>query len=191
MFRWPSGYVFLARALRSLVFKGMEGLQMSKKQKAVFAGGCFWGMEELFRSLPGVIDTEVGYTGGENEFPTYENHPGHAEAIEISYDATKLSYRELLDFFFRIHNPTTRNRQGGDVGSSYRSAIFYASSEELQEAEQFIKRVDESGRWKDPVVTQLEPLDNFYVAESYHQDYLQKNPRGYTCHLIHCESYLK
>ena len=164
---------------------------MSKKQKAVFAGGCFWGMEELFRSLPGVIDTEVGYTGGENEFPTYENHPGHAEAIEISYDATKLSYRELLDFFFRIHNPTTRNRQGGDVGSSYRSSIFYASSEELQEAEQFIKRVDESGRWKDPVVTQLEPLDNFYVAESYHQDYLQKNPRGYTCHLIHCESYLK
>ena len=164
---------------------------MSEERKTVLAGGCFWGMEELFRELPGVVSTEVGYTGGENEFPTYENHPGHAEAIEIVYNVSELAYRDVLDFFFRIHNPTTPNRQGGDVGSSYRSAIFYASPQERMEAEQFIKLVDDSGRWTDPVVTKLEPLEQFYTAESYHQDYLQKNPGGYTCHMIYGESYLK
>ena len=147
-------------------------------------------MEELFRELPGVTNTEVGYTGGENTDPTYENHPGHAEALEIEYDTEKTTYIALLDFFFRVHNPTTKNRQGNDVGTSYRSAIFYNTEEERQEAERFIKRVNESGRWSDPVVTTLEPFTSFHIAEDYHQDYLQKNPGGYTCHAIRFESYL-
>ena len=157
---------------------------------AVFAGGCFWGMEELFRELSGVTGTEVGYTGGENENPTYENHPGHAESLKIEYDPEAISYKELLDFFFRIHDPTTRNRQGNDVGTSYRSAIFYATDDEKKEAEDFITRVNASGRWANPVVTTLEPLATFYPAEGYHQDYLQKNPGGYTCHAVRLESYL-
>lgn len=158
--------------------------------KAVFAGGCFWGLEDLLRDIPGVLDTQAGYTGGENEGPTYENHPGHAEAVAITYDPEKVSYRELLDFFFRYHNPTTLNRQGNGVGTSYRSAIFYASPEERAEAEAFIRIVDASGRWKDPVVTSLEPLTTFYPAEEYHQDYLRKNPGGYTCHAVYFDSYL-
>ena len=158
--------------------------------KAVFAGGCFWGLEDLIREIPGVLDTVVGYTGGENVDPTYEHHPGHAEAVEITYDPEKVTYRELLDFFFRYHNPTTLNRQGNDIGSSYRSAVFYASPEEKAEAEAFIKLVDASGRWKDPVVTTLEPLTTFYPAEGYHQDYLRKNPGGYTCHAVYFDSYL-
>lgn len=160
-------------------------------KKATFAGGCFWGMEELFKELPGVVDTEVGYCGGENENPTYKNHPGHAEALEIEYDPEKISYRELLDFFFRIHNPTTLNRQGNDVGSSYRSAIFYRTEEEKREAEEFIDIVNKSGKWKDPVVTTLEPFKAFWKAEDYHQDYLDKNPGGYTCHAVRFESYIK
>ncbi len=158
--------------------------------KAVFAGGCFWGLEELLREIPGVLATEVGYTGGENDAPTYENHPGHAEAVEITYDPEKVSYRELLDYFFRYHNPTTLNQQGNDVGTSYRSAIFYASPEEKAEAEDFIARVNASERWKDRVVTTLEPLTAFYPAEGYHQDYLKKNPGGYTCHAVYFDSYL-
>ncbi|MBU0727653.1 peptide-methionine (S)-S-oxide reductase MsrA [Patescibacteria group bacterium] len=158
--------------------------------KAYFAGGCFWGMEELFRKLPGVTDTEVGYTGGENENPTYENHPGHAEALEITYDPDKTSYHDLLDFFFRIHDPTTLNQQGNDMGTSYRSAIFYSSDDEKKEAEEFIKIVNKSGRWNSPVVTTLEPFTKFYIAEGYHQDYLQKDPRGYTCHYVRGDSYL-
>ncbi len=159
-------------------------------KQAVFAGGCFWGLEELVRQVPGVLDTEAGYTGGENENPTYENHPGHAEALSISYDPDVVSYRELLDFFFRVHNPTTLNRQGNDIGTSYRSAVFYAGEEEKREAEGMIAIVDGSGRWKDPVVTTLEPLGAFYPAEKYHQDYLQKNPGGYTCHSVYFDSYL-
>lgn len=151
---------------------------------AVLAGGCFWGMEELFRKQPGVVDTEAGYTGGENENPTYQNHPGHAEALRIEYDPTKTSYPELLDFFFRIHDPTTLNRQGNDMGESYRSAIFYANEEEKKEAEQFIDLVNRSGQWKSPVTTTLEPLTKFTPAEPEHQDYLQKNPGGYTCHFV-------
>lgn len=158
--------------------------------KAVFAGGCFWGLEDLLREIPGVLATEVGYTGGENDAPTYENHPGHAEAVEITYDPEKVSYRELLDYFFRYHNPTTLNQQGNDVGTSYRSAIFYASPEEKAEAEDFIARVNASERWKDRVVTTLEPLTAFYPAEGYHQDYLKKNPGGYTCHAVYFDSYL-
>jgi peptide-methionine (S)-S-oxide reductase len=145
---------------------------MNNYKKAYIAGGCFWGMEELFRKQTGVIDTEVGYTGGENENPTYERHPGHAEAMEITYDPEVTSYLKIIDYFFRIHNPTTVNRQGNDIGSSYRSAIFYQDEEEKQEAEKMIKIVNESGLWKDPVVTTLEPFTKFWSAEDYHQDYL-------------------
>lgn len=162
---------------------------MSKK--IVLAGGCFWGMEELIRKQPRVINTQVGYTGGKVRNPTYENHEGHAEAVEIEYDENKTSYKNLLDFFFQIHNPTTPNQQGNDIGTSYRSAIFYGNEQEKKEAEDFIKIVNESKRWKDPVVTTLEPLEKFYLAENYHQDYLQKNPEGYTCHRIYFDSYLK
>lgn len=160
-------------------------------KKAVFAGGCFWGMQELFRAQPGVVSSRVGYAGGSNENPTYENHPGHAEAIEVEYDPAVTSYKHLLDFFFQVHDPTTVNRQGNDVGSSYRSAIFYANEEERAEAESFIGIVNDSRRWPAPVVTTLEPLRTFWEAEGYHQDYLQKNPGGYTCHFIRFGSYLK
>lgn len=160
-------------------------------KKATLAGGCFWGLEDLFRGLPGVMYTEVGYTGGSNENPTYEDHPGHAEALEIEYDPKQISYKELLDFFFRVHNPTTLNQQGNDRGTSYRSAIFYRTPEEKKEAEDFIALVNASGRWEDSVVTTLEPLKTFYPAEGYHQDYLQKNPGGYTCHAIQFDSYLE
>lgn len=162
---------------------------MSKK--IVLAGGCFWGLEDLIRKQPGVINTEVGYTGGKVVNPTYENHEGHAEAVEIEYDENITSYKNLLDFFFQIHNPTTLNRQGNDIGISYRSAIFYGNEEERKEAENFIDIVNKSKRWKDPVVATLESLGTFYAAEDYHQDYLQKNPRGYTCHAIYFDSYLK
>ena len=163
-------------------------IQMTKN--AYLAGGCFWGMEELFRSLPGVVHTETGYTGGDNENPTYENHPGHAEALEIEYDPDTISFKQLLDFFFRVHNPTTLNQQGNDVGESYRSAIFYQDEKEEREAEAFIDLVNESGRWNDPVVTSLERFKRFWPAEEYHQDYLQKHPGGYTCHAIQFDSYL-
>ncbi len=160
-------------------------------KKIVLAGGCFWGLEELIRSQPGVVDTTVGYTGGSVENPTYENHAGHAEAVEITYDDEKTSYKQMLDFFFQIHNPTTLNKQGNDQGTSYRSAIFYGNDEEKAEARKFIDIVNNSKRWNDPVVTTLEPLVKFYKAEDYHQDYLQKNPGGYTCHAIYFDSYLK
>jgi len=160
-------------------------------KKIVLAGGCFWGLEDLIRKEVGVVKTEVGYTGGEVEDPTYENHKGHAEAVEIEYDPEKTSYKKLLDFFFQIHNPTTLNRQGNDIGTSYRSAIFYGSDAEKQEAIDFINIVNNSKRWPGPVVTTLEPLTKFYPAEDYHQDYLQKNPNGYTCHAIWFDSYLK
>ena len=159
-------------------------------KKAVFAGGCFWGLEELFRKQPGILDTTVGYTGGSAQNPTYENHEGHAEALEITYDTGKTSYKRLLDFFFQVHNPTTLNQQGNDRGTSYRSAIFYGNEEERKEAEDFIAIVNTSKRWPGPVVTTLEPLTQFYPAEDYHQDYLQKNPSGYTCHAIWFDSYL-
>jgi len=160
-------------------------------KKIVLAGGCFWGMQELIRKHGGVLKTTVGYTGGTNETPTYDNHPGHAEAIEIEYDSEKTSFNKLLDFFFQIHNPTTLNQQGNDVGTSYRSAIFFDTEEERKEAENFIDIVNKSERWKNPVVTKLEPLKTFYPAEDYHQDYLQKSPNGYTCHAIYFDSYLK
>ena len=160
-------------------------------KKIVLAGGCFWGLEDLIKKQTGVINTTVGYTGGMVENPTYENHEGHAEAVEIEYNTEKTSYKNLLDFFFQIHNPTTLNQQGNDRGTSYRSAIFYATEDEKEEAENFIDIVNKSKRWKDPVVTSLEPLRKFYLAEDYHQDYLENNPGGYTCHAIYFDSYLK
>lgn len=158
--------------------------------KVYLGGGCFWGLQELFREQPGVVQTRVGYSGGTIKNPTYENHEGHAEAIEIEYDTDKTSYINILDFFFQVHDPTTLNRQGNDLGTSYRSVIFYEDAVQKQKAEDFIKLVNESGRWDNPVVTTLEPLNKFYAAEDYHQDYLQKNPTGYTCHFIRFGSYL-
>lgn len=157
---------------------------------AVVAGGCFWGLEDLIKSVPGVINTEAGYTGGRNDNPTYEQHPGHAEAVSIEYDASVIDYKHILDFFFQIHNPTTVNQQGNDKGTSYRSAIFYSNEQERQVAQEMIDVVNESERWADPVVTTLEPLTRFWPAEEYHQDYLEKNPGGYTCHAIYFDSYL-
>jgi len=159
-------------------------------KKAYIAGGCFWGIEELIRTQPGILETEAGYTGGNNENPTYENHDGHAEALEVEYDDTVTSYKNILDFFFQIHNPTTMNQQGNDRGTAYRSAIFYQSADEKEIAQGMIDIVDESHRWPEPVVTTLEPFTRFWNAEGYHQDYLQKNPGGYTCHAIYFDSYL-
>jgi peptide-methionine (S)-S-oxide reductase len=165
---------------------------MNANKKAYIAGGCFWGMEDLFRTRPGVVDTEVGYQGGQNYNPTYRNHPGHAEGIEITYDPNVTSLKKLLDFFFRMHNPTTVDRQGNDRGSSYRSAIFYQNDEEMKDAEEVIALVNASGEWPDKVATTLEPWSTFWPAEDYHQDYLVKNPNGYTCHFVRFdESFLK
>lgn len=166
-------------------------MKKERQKIAVLAGGCFWGLEDLIRKQPGVINTEVGYTGGKVKNPTYENHEGHAEAVLIEYDLEITSYCNLLDLFFRVHDPTTLNRQGNDVGTSYRSAIFYGDEEEKREAEDFIKIVNKSKRWQNPIVTSLERLVKFYPAESYHQDYLQKNLGGYTCHTVYFDSYLK
>ncbi len=157
---------------------------MSNLKKAYLAGGCFWGMEDLLRSRPGIKDTEVGYQGGENEYPTYRNHPGHAEGIELTYDPTETSFKAILDYFFRIHNPTTVDRQGNDRGSSYRSAIFYQDDTEKAIAEEMIALVDASGKWDGKVVTTLEPFAPFWKAEANHQDYLVKHPNGYTCHFL-------
>ena len=153
-------------------------------KKAYLAGGCFWGLEELVRELDGVVDTEVGYTGGTNDNPTYHNHPGHAEALCITFDDAKITYKQLLDFFFRVHDPTTLNQQGNDIGTSYRSAIFYQDNAELADAKDMIARVNASGNWPNSVVTTLEPYKKFWPAEDYHQDYLQQNPGGYTCHFV-------
>ena len=158
------------------------------KQTAYLAGGCFWGMEELVRQIPGVLETEVGYTGGDTPGATYEQvktgATGHAESLKIVFDPQQLTYRHLLFEFFRMHNPTTRNRQGNDIGTQYRSAIFYTSKEQKLTAEEVIKTVDASGDWKARVATEVVPFKDFYLAEEYHQKYLVKNPRGYTCHYI-------
>ena len=155
---------------------------MNTNKKAYIAGGCFWGMEELFRVRPGILDTEVGYIGGENDKPTYKYHPGHAEGIEITYNPAETSFKEILDYFFRIHNPTTIDRQGNDRGSSYRSAIFFQNEEEKTIAKEVLQIVDESGKWEANAATILEPYATFWVAEPEHQDYLLRNPNGYTCH---------
>lgn len=154
----------------------------NKTETAVLAGGCFWGMQDLLRKMPGVLSSRVGYTGGRNEQPTYRNHPGHAEALELVFDPERLSFRELLEFFFQIHDPSTRDRQGNDIGSSYRSAIFYTSEAQRQVALDTIADVDASGLWPGKVVTELVPAPTFWEAEAEHQDYLVHRPDGYTCH---------
>jgi peptide-methionine (S)-S-oxide reductase len=160
---------------------------MTTTNTAILAGGCFWGIEDLIRVLPGVLSTRVGYTGGENDHPSYRNHPGHAEAIEITYDPTKTDYRALLEFFFQIHDPTTKNRQGNDFGTSYRSAIFYLDDDQKRIALDTIADVDASGRWPAAVVTEVTPASVFWEAEPEHQDYLQRFPGGYTCHYVRPE----
>lgn len=162
-----------------------SGKKTQKTESTILAGGCFWGMQELLRKIDGVIETEVGYCGGLNQNATYENHPGHAEAVRVVFDPEKVSLKTLLtDWFFRMHDPTTLNRQGNDRGTSYRSTIFYADEEQKQTALTAIQEAQASGRWKNPVVTTVEPVKNWSVAEGYHQDYLVKNPGGYTCHWL-------
>ena len=151
-------------------------------EKAILAGGCFWGVEELIRALPGVKTTVVGYTGGEIPNATYRNHGTHAEGIEIVFDPAQLTYRALLEYFFQIHDPTTRNRQGNDIGMSYRSAIFYLDESQQEIANQLISEMDASGIWPGKIVTEVVPASDFWNAEAEHQDYLQKHPGGYTCH---------
>ncbi|TNJ45076.1 peptide-methionine (S)-S-oxide reductase MsrA [Phaeobacter sp. B1627] len=155
---------------------------MSKPERAVLAGGCFWGMQELIRNRKGVLATRVGYTGGDAPNATYRDHGTHAEAIEIIYDPALTSYREMLEFFFQIHDPSTENRQGNDLGMSYRSAIYYVDDHQRRVAEDTIADVDASGLWPGKVVTELEPAGEFWEAEPEHQDYLQRLPNGYTCH---------
>lgn len=153
---------------------------------AVLSGGCFWGVEDLIRQIPGVTETEVGYTGGNTPQPTYETvktgRTGHAEAIKVTFDPTRLSFEKLLEYFFKLHDPTTLNRQGNDIGTQYRSTIFVESPEQRATAEKVIAAEDKSGRWTRPVTTTIEAASVFYPAEGYHQDYLLKNPGGYTCH---------
>ena len=151
-------------------------------ERATLAGGCFWGMQDLIRRLPGVISTRTGYTGGEVPNATYRNHGNHAEAIEIDFDPEIISYRRLLEFFFQIHDPTTPNRQGNDIGPSYRSAIYYADAVQKREAEDTIADVEASGLWPGKVVTEIEPVGDFWQAEPEHQDYLERFPNGYPCH---------
>lgn len=153
-------------------------------ERAVLAGGCFWGMQDLIRRFPGVISTRVGYSGGDVKNATYRNHGSHAEAIEIVFDPAKLSYRQLLEFFFQIHDPSTKNRQGNDLGTGYRSAIFYENEEQKATALDTIADVDASGLWPGKVVTEVSPVGDFWEAEPEHQDYLERYPNGYTCHFI-------
>lgn len=156
----------------------------TKTEHAVLAGGCFWGMQDLLRKLPGVISSRVGYTGGDIPNATYPNHGTHAEAIEIIFDPEQISFRQLLESFFQIHDPTTPNQQGNDRGMSYRSAIYYTSDEQAEIAKQTIEEINQSGLWPGKVVTEVEPVGDFWEAEPEHQDYLQHYPTGYTCHYI-------
>lgn len=156
-------------------------------EKAILAGGCFWGMQDLIRKIPGIETTRVGYSGGDVPEATYRNHGTHAEAIEIDFDPSVISYRKLLEFFFQIHDPTTPNRQGNDRGPSYRSAIFYTTDEQKGVAEQTIRDVDASGVWPSKVVTEIAAAGDFWEAEPEHQDYLERFPNGYTCHYVRPE----
>lgn len=153
-------------------------------ERAVLAGGCFWGVQDLFRRYDGVLSTRAGYTGGNVSHATYRNHGSHAEAVEVIFDPARISYRQILEFFFQIHDPSTRNRQGNDVGTSYRSAIFYTSDEQRRIAEDTIADVDASGLWPGKVVTEVVPASDFWEAEPEHQDYLERYPGGYTCHFV-------
>jgi peptide methionine sulfoxide reductase msrA/msrB len=169
--------------------KAPPGKPVAKREVATLAGGCFWGMEEILRKIPGVLSTRVGYTGGELPNPKYDDvhtgSTGHAESVEVTFDPTVISYGDLLEkYFFRMHDPTTLNRQGNDTGTQYRSAIFYNSEEQRRTAETVKQRVDKSGRWKRPITTEITPAGPFYLAEEYHQKYLEKNPGGYSCHFL-------
>lgn len=161
---------------------------MSKQETAILAGGCFWGMQDLIRKIPGVMQTDVGYTGGHVPHATYElvkrGNTGHAEAIRVIFDPSILSYRRLLEFFFQVHDPTTVDRQGNDRGSQYRSAIFYADETQHKTALDVMARVNAAGKWPGPVVTELAPLGDYWIAEDLHQDYLERHPNGYTCHWV-------
>ncbi len=161
---------------------------MTKTEVATLAGGCFWGMEDLLKKLPGVLDSDVGYTGGSTPNATYEQvktgKTGHAEAVQIQFDPKILSYEDILLYFFKIHDPTTAEQQGNDLGDQYRSAVFYDSESQREVAEKVIARVDKSKAWKLPLVTTIKPLEKFYRAEDYHQDYLEKHSNGYTCHFL-------
>jgi peptide methionine sulfoxide reductase msrA/msrB len=165
-----------------------QSMMMNDKEIATFAGGCFWGMEDILRGIPGVIDTEVGYTGGHKQNPDYGivsgGLTGHAEAVRVVFDPRKVTYEEILWYYFRMHDPTTKNRQGNDVGSQYRSVIFYHGERQHEIAERVKEEVNRSGHWKNPVVTEIVPAGPFYKAEEYHQDYLEKHPDGYTCHYL-------
>jgi len=156
-------------------------------ETAILAGGCFWGLQDLVRKLPGVVTTRVGYSGGDVRNATYRNHDGHAEALEVVFDAEQLSFRDLLEFFFQVHDPTTVDRQGNDLGSSYRSAIFYTTDEQRDVALDTIADVDASGLWPGKVVTEVTPAGPFWEAEPEHQDYLERFPDGYTCHFVRPE----
>lgn len=156
----------------------------TQTETAILAGGCFWGMQDLLRRFPGVLTTRVGYTGGDVPNATYRNHGTHAEGIEIVFDPKQISYRQILEFFFQIHDPTTKNRQGNDIGTSYRSAIFYLDDEQKHVAEQTAADVDASGLWPGKVATEIAPAGPFWEAEPEHQDYLERIPNGYTCHFI-------
>jgi methionine-S-sulfoxide reductase len=164
------------------------GAKTMSKEIATLAGGCFWGMEEIIRNIPGVSKTVVGYSGGNIDNPTYNivklGTTNHAESVQIEFDPSKLSFADLLGYFFRMHDPTSLNQQGNDKGTQYRSVIFYHSPEQKKIAEEVIKKVEAAKKWPRPIVTQVVPASKFYPAEDYHQDYLQKNPQGYTCHWL-------
>jgi methionine-S-sulfoxide reductase len=161
-----------------------------RRETVYLAGGCFWGMQEILRAIPGVLETDVGDTGGPVRNATYRNHEGHAETVRVVFDPSVLPFTELLGWFFRMHDPTTKDRQGYDVGSSYRSAIFYTSEEQRAVAEAFVRRLEETGGWGAPIVTEIAPAGEYWLAEEEHQDYLQKRPGGYTCHFLRPEPVL-
>ena len=158
--------------------------ESGQRDEVYLAGGCFWGMQDLLRNIPGVIETDVGYTGGHVANATYRNHAGHAEAVRVVYNPQELTFSELLGWFFRMHDPTTLNQQGNDIGTQYRSAIFFANEAQRKTAEAVKAKVDASGKWRRPIVTEIVPATTFTPAEEYHQDYLVKNPGGYSCHYI-------
>jgi peptide methionine sulfoxide reductase msrA/msrB len=181
--RFPKDVVAAATAA-----KGSGAMNTATKETAILAGGCFWGMEDILRKIPGVLETECGYTGGHLKNPNYEDthdsKSGHAEAVKVVFDPTKLTYEDLLGWFFRMHDPTTLNRQGNDVGTQYRSAIFYTDEHQKETAEKVKAKVDASGKWKKPITTEITKASEWYRAEDYHQDYLVKHPGGYTCHYL-------
>ena len=184
LFKWS----LLLSTLIVSVALGTTSSAKAKTQTAILSGGCFWGMEEVFRKIPGVVSTEVGYTGGTKSNPSYEDvssgKTGHAESLKLEFDPNKISYEDVLKTFFRMHDPTSLNRQGNDVGTQYRSEIFYMNDQQKQAAEKVMKLVDQSKKWPAPIVTKLEPAKTFYPAEDYHQKYLVKNPGGYNDHYL-------